>query len=136
MGAASIRAAIATALTTSGITAIVGTRIYAMPGMPLDPARPYIAWKRGSGSSSPPLLSGGSPQRGTIGLTIECQAKTVADLDTLTDAVMAAVRAFTPNSIIRALDIRSGPTDIAVTSEGYNQLIPAASIDVLAVVRE
>lgn len=136
MGAANIRAAIATALQTSALNAIVSGRIYALPGMPLDPVRPFVAWRRGGGSRAPGKLSGGAPSRGSAPLTIECHATTVAQLDMLTDAVLAACRAFTPNSNMRSFDAVSGPTDLSVTTEGGNQYIPAASIDVLAVVGE
>ncbi len=139
MGAAAIRSAIATALKTSGVTAIVGQRVYPMLGSPLDPERPYVQWRRAGGERSAALLSGGATGASTRGqalVTVECHTNTVAELDALTDAVMEALRAFTANSNIRALTAIGGPSDIAVTTEGGNQYIPAASIDVAAIVNE
>lgn len=140
MGAAAdIRQAIATALKSSTVTGIVGTRCYPMLGLPLDPVRPFLAWRRAGGAQAAGLLSGGTagqPQRGQTAISVECHATTVAELDSLTDAVMAAVRAFTPTSIIRAMSIVGGPTDLAVQNEGSNQYIPAVRIDIAAAVKE
>lgn len=139
MGAANIRQAIATALMTSGVTAIVGTRCYPMLGMPLDPVRPYIAWRRSGGTQAAGLLSGGTAgraKRGQAGVAVECHTNTVAELDALTDAVMAAARAHTPDSTIRVFEVVGGPTDLAVTNEGSNQYIPAARIDISVTVNE
>lgn len=136
MGAANIRTAIATAIKTSAVTAIVGDRAYPIHGMPANPVRPFVAWRRGSGSRAAAMLSGGAPERGTAAITVECHANTVAELDGLTDAIMAACRAFTPNSVLRAFECVGGPADLAVTTEGGNQYIPAASIEIAAIVRE
>jgi len=136
MGSADIRAAITAAIKTSGVTAIVGNRVHPLHGMPLDPERPFIVWRRSGGARAAAGLSGGQPQRGTAPVTVECHATTVAQLDSLLDAVMAATKAFAPNSTLRAFDCTGGPTDVAVTTEGGNQYIPAASIDITAIVRE
>jgi hypothetical protein len=136
MGAANIRAAITTALSTSGVKAIVGTRVHPMHGLPLDPVRPFVVWRRNGGARAAAMLSGGQPDRGSAPISVECHANTVAELDGLTDAIMAATKAFVPNSNLRAFYCAAGPSDLAVTTDGGNQYIPAASIDIVAIVRE
>jgi hypothetical protein len=139
MGAASIRQAITTALSTAGVKAIVGVRVHPLHGAPLDPVRPFIIWRRAGGEAARGLLSGGAsgqPRRAASALSVECHTNTVAELDALTDAVMAAVRAFTPTSVVRSLQVVGAPTDLVVQNEGSNQYIPAARIDIAASVAE